>query len=145
LKYFYLEPEVAGGYGEGTVLDTSVRPERVERLHYEFQGWLGDDLLEAFPVFIITDRLKKRLQPLHASGYFLDQVRVSKGPQFRELHPSAPALPPFHWLKITGRAGVEDFGLAQDRRLVVSERVLQVLRSANLNHCDIEGYPQAAD
>src|SRR5215470_10137854 len=105
MKYYYLEPEVAGGYGEDTVLDTSVRPERVERLHYEFQGWLGDDLLEAFPVFIISERLKNILQPLHATGYELDHVKVSKEPQFRELYPNAPPLPKFHWLKISGRGG----------------------------------------
>jgi hypothetical protein len=34
VRYYYLEPEVAGGYGEDAILDTSVRPERVERLHY---------------------------------------------------------------------------------------------------------------
>jgi len=101
VKYFYLEPEVAGSYGEDTVLDTSVRPERVERSHYEFAGWLGDDLLEFFPVFILTERLKDRLQILGATGYEIDKVKVTKSELYREMEPEAPPLPKFHWLKVT--------------------------------------------
>jgi hypothetical protein len=67
---------VAGGYGEDAILDTSVCPERVERLHYEFDGWLGDDLLESFPVFIITERALRLFQ----SGQLSDS-RIEEFPR----------------------------------------------------------------
>src|SRR5262249_34240570 len=121
---------------------TSVRPPLVKRLHYEFDGWLGDDLLEAFPIFIITDRLKDRLQTLGATGYELDNVKVTKSEFYRAMEPDSPPLPGFHWLKVTGVAGADDFGIAKDRRLVVSERAMRVLRSLNVNHCaSIEDFP----
>jgi hypothetical protein len=45
MKYFYVEPEVAGGLGERTVMDRSTHPPVVKRLHYQLEGWLGDAIL----------------------------------------------------------------------------------------------------
>ncbi|APF85630.1 hypothetical protein HI806_01945 [Ralstonia solanacearum] len=56
MNYFFLEPEVAGALGENTVLDASTHPPRVEKLHFEFSGWLGDAILESFPCVIATLR-----------------------------------------------------------------------------------------
>lgn len=46
--YKLIEPEVAGSLGKETELDSSVFPPHVKKLHYEFDGWLGDDILESF-------------------------------------------------------------------------------------------------
>lgn len=40
MKYCVIEPEVAGGLGENTVIDQSVHPPKIARLHYNFEGWL---------------------------------------------------------------------------------------------------------
>ena len=56
MRYFILEPEIAGGWGERTVADTGIFPPTVTALHYRFDGWRGDELLESFPCFIVTDR-----------------------------------------------------------------------------------------
>ena len=77
MKYFYIQPEVAGGFGENTVLDTSVHPPIVSRLHYELDGWLGDVLLETFPCFIITKDAKTKLQSIGATGIRLDDVEIT--------------------------------------------------------------------
>lgn len=55
-KFYVLEPEVAGGWGgDGTVVDREFHPPIVSRLVYEFDGWLGDDLVTTFPpVYIVT-------------------------------------------------------------------------------------------
>jgi len=110
-------------------------------LHYEFDGWLGDDLLTSFPSYIITDCIENKLKESSLTSWELDRVKVTKSEFFKDLYPNAAPLPRFHWLKITGRPGINDFGMAKDHRLVVSDRVLQVLRSVNLNHCDVEAFP----
>ena len=46
MKYFQLEPEVAGGFGPNSILDPKVRPPRVTKFNYEFDVWLGDPVLE---------------------------------------------------------------------------------------------------
>jgi len=140
--YYNLSPEVAGGLGERTVMDSSVHPPRVQRLHYEMEGWLGDELLESFPCFIVTARVKDALIGLGASGCTFDSVEVSKSPTFEELYPDRQ-LPPFFWLKVHGRAGADDLGLSEDHRLVASKRVLDLLKALDLANCDISEYPVA--
>lgn len=137
MKYFLIDPEVAGELGKDTVLDASVHPPRVSELHYDLKGWLGDDILESFPCFVVTDRCRAALEPRGFSGFAFAPVRVTASQTFLELYPGR-ALPVLHWLKITGTAGKDDFGIAHDQRLTVSEEVLQVLSSLSIAHCDLE-------
>lgn len=138
--YYYIEPEVAGGWGAKTVADTSVHPPQVSKLHYEFAGWLGDDLIESFPCFIVTDVLKNALEHSDLSGFFFEDVLVTKADSFDELQPNID-LPKFYWFKVTGVVGVNDFGIASDYRLVVSERALLTIQVCTLKHASIEVYP----
>ncbi len=45
MQFYVIEPEVAGGWGDSIVVYRSVDPVSVERIHYQFEGWLGDELL----------------------------------------------------------------------------------------------------
>lgn len=139
MRYFLLEPEVGGGVGPETVMDTSVHPPRVDRLHYEMDTWLGDDLLTTFPCYIVTERLEAALRRLAPSGGEFGEVLVTASETFRDFHPRTK-LPRFVWLKVVGRPGVDDLGMSQDHLLVVSERVLDELKRFHLEHCDIAEY-----
>ena len=136
MKYFYVEPEVAGGLGENAEIDHSVRPFQVLRLHYHLDGWLGDVLLESFPVFIITENAKNRLQEAGFSGAAYDEVQITTSYEFKQLYPRR-TLPAFAWMKIEGAAGHDDFGIAMDRRLVISERAIDVLRQLGIPNAEI--------
>lgn len=137
MKYYTLEPEVAGGFGPNSILeDPSARPPRITRFNYEFAGWLGDPLLEAVACFIVTEPLKDKIAALHPTGVSFGTVEVSKSGEFEDLHPGRQ-LPNFVWLQITGKAGEDDFGLSVRHSLVVSERVLEVLRQEGMSHCAI--------
>lgn len=138
-KYFLIEPEVAGELGADTVMDTSVHPPRVSELHYELKGWLGDDLLESFPCFVVTDRCRGALEKERFAGCTFVPVKVTASDAFHELYPGR-SLPAFHWLKVDGTGGRDDLGLSRDHRLVVSEEVLRLLKSLNIEHCDIEDF-----
>jgi len=133
MNHFIVEPEVAGGLGEHTVMDCTVRPPKVSRLHYKFDGWLGDSLLESFPCFIATKDVAQKLKALHPTGVHFSELEIEKSDQFRRLYPNRK-LPDFMWLKISGTPGKDDFGLADDLRLVISERVLELLKSQNLKN-----------
>ena len=132
-----LSPEVAGHLGEETVLDTSVHPPVVHRLHYVFDGWLGDDIVETFPCYIVTERLALCTQMIRPSGVSLDDVLVSTSETFREVYPYRD-LPDFRWLRVNGIAGKDDFGLSAEYELVISERVLNAWRDFQLAHCEIK-------
>lgn len=133
MRYLVLEPEVAGGFGRNTVMDSATHPPMVSRLHYELQGWLGDELLETFPCYIVTQRLRKVFEEAGLMGAEYTVAEVTASEQFREIYGNR-AIPDFVWLVIEGRAGVDDFGISQDNRLVVSERVLHLM---SLRHCDV--------
>lgn len=64
--FYQLDPEVAGGLGTNTEMSTDTRSPVVSRLHYEFEGWLGDALLTTFPCFIATRAACQALELLGA-------------------------------------------------------------------------------
>ncbi len=99
-----IQPEVAGGLGENTVMDRRVHPPIVSKLHYEFDGWGGDALLTSFPYFIVTEDAKKKLQSVGLTGMRFDKVEVTTSELFQELFPDRQ-LPHFVWLKVDGKPG----------------------------------------
>lgn len=134
MRFFKIQPEVAGGLGTRTIMDTTVHPPLVSVLEYEFDGWLGDDLLESFPCFIVSEQLKNLLEENTFTGYVFSDVITSKSDTFIEIYPDL-TLPNFYWLKINGKAGVEDAGLSESNHLVVSENFLKILLQVNLKNC----------
>ncbi|EII0539960.1 hypothetical protein ACE2KI_000132 [Salmonella enterica] len=135
----YIETEVAGGFGEATTLDISMPPPIVFTLEHSFDGWLGDCIMETFPCFVITEKAKVLIENLNLSGIFFDSVITSKSDIFEELYPNIK-LPEIYWTKITGIVGKDDFGIADDLRLVISDDALKVLESCGLKHAGITDY-----
>lgn len=137
-RYFRLGPEVAGGLGRKTVVEGDGYPPNVTRLHYEFYGWLGDDLLRAFPCYVVTERLRAAIEESSPTGCSFDQVLVTTTTEFRALFPDVQ-LPRFSWLRVVGQPGVDDFGMGEDPpRLIVSEQVLEVLKRFSIANCEVE-------
>lgn len=136
-SFWNLEPEVACELGEGSDVDTSVHPPSVSSLEVRFVGWLGDELLETFPCYVVTDSLARDLASAKLTGFELDRLSVVTSDEFDEIY-RGPPLPEFRWLKVTGRAGLDDFGLSERHTLVVSERAFHALRQHTLIHCLIQ-------
>ena len=142
IKYFILKPEVAGGFGENTIMiDPSARPPLFSRFHYRFDGWLGDELLSTVACFIVTKNLGETLHAAGLSGFSIGDVEVTKSSEYKRRTKEL-LLPQFVWLKVEGKPAQDDFGLAADRkfRLVVSENALNVLKRHSLHHCEILPY-----
>jgi hypothetical protein len=139
MTYFELEPEVAGGFGPATTGDLRARPPQVEKFNYEFDVWPGDPLLEALSTYIVTDHLKDRLIEASASGVAFGDVEVTKSGIFLDMNGDR-TLPAFSWLKITGQAGKDDFGLSMSRHLIVSERAMNLLKVFGLKYCEVSEY-----
>lgn len=123
----YIEPEVAGSFGDETKLDISVHPPVVLTLDHCFDGWLGDCKLEIFPCYVITSYARDSIEKLNLSSVYFDSVITSKSDIFKELYPNTE-LPKLFWAQISGVAGVDDFGISNDLRLVISDNALDVLK-----------------
>ena len=138
MTWFFVEPEVAGGWGPNTLATKAVgRQTHVTRLHYEFDGWLGDQLLETTPCFIATDTLAQALRDANLTGFQLGEVEISRSQQFLDLHGDR-VLPRFVWLKVDPRPFADDFGVTNDLRLVVSQPALNLLKDFGVAHASIE-------
>jgi hypothetical protein len=139
MNFYCIEPEVAGGLGEHTVLDTGPHPPVVHRLEYNFAGWMGDSLLESFPCFIGSDTLVEIIVRDHFTGTEIADVEISFSQEYFGRYPKEE-IPHFHWLKIIGTAGSDDFGIGPDLRLVISERALNALKVVGIDNAEIEPY-----
>lgn len=141
MKYYQLEPEVAGGFGEHTVIDRAPGKMVVHKLHYEFDGWLGDELLESTPCFIVSERLAREIERAHLMGISFDKAEVTTSDQFTELYPNRQ-IPEFIWLKVNGKAGRDDFGIAAGLQLVVSERAYDLLKAFSISNALVRPFEE---
>ncbi|OOM06323.1 hypothetical protein [Clostridium saccharobutylicum] len=152
MKLFMLEPEVAGEIGENTIYDNfdDVRYRgaypKISHLHFIFSGWLGDCIIESAPCFIVTDELKSKIEKSGLKGYKFEDLEVSLSDEFIEMYPNRD-IPQFKRLIPMGSVVVydetytqwsgEDFNLSNKSYLVVSEKVLDILKECNIDNCDI--------
>jgi hypothetical protein len=137
MRYYIIDPEVPGNISSSDFIDKTARPPVIRKLKFEFDGWLGDDLLESICTYIISERLKNEI--IGYSGFELEDVDISVSGQFEELYPQKE-LPTFYWLKVVGEAGTDDFGRTKGNRLVISERVYDVLQKLGTKGADFENY-----
>ncbi|OBQ67169.1 hypothetical protein EB815_17525 [Mesorhizobium loti] len=137
--YYKIRPNVAGGIGENTVLDRSVHPPIVSRLHYVVEGWFGDVIVATFPCFLVTQETQRALQGVGFSGATFADAEVTISEECQEDQ-SGLELPPLVWLKVNGKAGRDDFGIAIPFRLVISKRILDLLESLGIPFAVVEAY-----
>jgi hypothetical protein len=138
-KKYLIKPEVAGQLGKHTIIDTTKYPPIVDKLHYEFDDWLGDDILQCFPCFISSEPLSNFLKDQKLTGFTFENCEISKSQLFADLNENGLNLPGFYWLRVIGNED-NDFFLLPNARLIVSEKALNALRQFNINYCDIEEY-----
>lgn len=136
-KYFKLAPEVPGQLGEKTLIDNTIHPPNVKRLHFEFDGWLGDELIECFPCFLVTESLSNECKNSGLVGFDTESALITFSEQFKELYPNQN-VPLFNRLIINGTKS-DDFFIDADFSLAVSSKALSVIKTyGNINNCYIE-------
>lgn len=152
MKLFILEPEVAGEIGEHTIYENYdaivSKGERaiISHLHFVFMGWLGDDILETTPCFLVSEQLKKAIETSDLTGYEFHNIEVSLSDEYQELYPYQE-LPCFYRLIPHGIINVQeemysnwngmDFCLTEKMYLVLSEKAMNILKDFHLEHADI--------
>lgn len=149
---YFLEPEVSGGHGEYTIYGTEddIATEgisgKVKYLHYEFEGWLGDDLLESTPAFIVSSILETELENSDFIGYKLEECLITTSDEFKEMYPNKE-IPTFSRFIPLGKIEVEGenfknwsghhFCLSPKGKLVVTQEALDFLKRVSIDNCYI--------
>jgi hypothetical protein len=144
-KFFELEPEAAGFIGDKTVGDLHVRPLELKTLEYILEWEPTDDVIQSVTVYLITEQVKEALEAIGVTGaaFDHDNLKVKGDSQYRSTHKGLKCdLSKWWWLRVTGKGGIDDFGFSKTYSLVVSERVLNVLRRFKLEYCEVSEYRQ---
>ena len=102
---------------------------------YEFDDWLGDDLVTSTPAVLATARVRDAIGAAGLTGVQFAPVTVTRSELFADL--GGGDLPERAWLRPGGRADLDDFWSVDRRDLVVSERAWELLRCFSLVHCDV--------
>jgi hypothetical protein len=139
-KNFYtIKPEVAGNIANSEFIDRSARPPKINKLHYEFDGWSGDDIITSIATYIVTERLKSSLELEQLSGMKFEEVDTSTSDQFKELY-GEKKLPKFYWMKVTGALEKDDFSMSPKHRLIISAKALSVFNRYQIENAQVEAY-----
>ena len=152
MKLYVIEPEVAGEMGENTVFDNYEEvvvnggTPVISHLHYVFMGWLGDDILETTPCFLVSERLKNAIVESDLKGYEFQNVEISVGEDFEEMYPDI-ILPCFYRLIPLGNVCVQDekcsnpdgmdFCITEKSYLVLSEKAMNVVKDFQIENAEV--------
>lgn len=147
MEMFRLEPEVAGEIGE----NSKIKYERgvineVEFLHYDFTGWLGDEIVTSHPCFIVSENIVEDILKSNLKGYIFQDIEMSTSDEFKEMYPNRD-IPNFKRLIPVGEVIVcdekiiqssgDDFCLEDNVELVVSYNALEILKRHKMEYCEI--------
>ncbi len=158
MRLFLIEPEVAGEIGENTIyenyndiIDKGALP-MISHLHFIFKGWLGDDILEVTPCFLVSERLKETIQKEQLVGCEFRNIEVSLSDDFIEMYPNKK-IPNFFQLLPLGTICLDegtytncdnmDFSISEKSYLILSEKAKDIIELYYSKNADIsEIYPQ---
>jgi len=146
MNFFRIIPAVYGYLGPGTEPFSLAPGQKRTKIVYQFDDVPLDCLTMAMDCYICTETAVKRLKELKVTGVEFDDVVISKTDSYEDHSKGRTnfRLPSFRWLKIAGLACQSDIGLALDLpiyKLIVSERVLEVLKDEGLSQAEIDLYP----
>jgi hypothetical protein len=147
-RLYLLNPEVAGGFGDRSIIEyQNGRLKNVKFLNYEFNVWLGDELLTSTPCFVVTKFLANNIIKNQMTGCVFENLIVTKSDEFKEFYPHK-RLPDFVRLLPTGIVEIEDnrirnwsghdFCLNKGLYLLVTKNALDVISNHEIAHCKIE-------
>jgi hypothetical protein len=134
--FYLLHPEVCGGIGPHTIMDRSTHPPVVHHLHYVFEAYEGEHLVEGFPCYLVSAPLEMALERSHLRGFSFGAVEVSKSPDLESARPQS--LPAFRRLLVSGVPKADDFGITDSVDLIVSQAALDLLLQGHLLNCPVE-------
>lgn len=138
MNFRRLEAMVPGWIGEQSVSEIVDNVEIFKKVHYVFDDYPSDCIVERSGVYLVTQELKDALKDINATGCEFDDVIVTESEAYEEHTSHIPdhSLPSFCWLKIVGEGGKDDIGFAKSAiSIVVSERVFSVMRKFGLRDC----------
>jgi hypothetical protein len=139
MRFFYLVPGCVGAAYGGPIANHHRRLS--PRFKIEFEFWNGDALVSIMPWWTLaTEPAKDAILSAEYTGAYFETVEVFKEHQFFVFGKDDTELPVFFWMNVQGKIGRDDFGIAPNRELVISERALKLLQTLGIPHADARDF-----
>lgn len=125
MLHHLLKPEATGTVGLAAewMRDPTGKRTQTSPLRCELVGWLGDDLIEVHPDYIVSGALANALRTSALTGFELGEVVLTKSAEFVSY---AGELPD-RWERLIPTGDTGDDLSRQDGQLIVSDRALALL------------------
>ena len=135
IQYFKLLPQKFGFVTTANFSEVKTKPNAAENLEFIFDVQPEDDIGGEGEFNLMTDRLVNALKPLEPSGIVFrqDNLKIRGNAHVQ----SATNFESWWIADVSGKAGRDDFGY-EFGYLVVSERVMNVIKDFTLRWCQIE-------
>ncbi|MBL7728215.1 MAG: hypothetical protein JNM68_11030 [Dinghuibacter sp.] len=123
-----IQPEVIVGLGERTEYAETAPPfKTVKHLHIHLEDWLGDDLMECHPCYIVTEKLKLALLQSAFTGFVIEDMEQDTSEYFFDNYRLAKELPLFYRLVVNGEPGKHDLYVGDGAKLYASKAFISFL------------------
>ena len=136
---FALEPHVAGQLGAGTALDATVHPPVVRSVEYVLDAPTSQDILESFPVYLVSNDIAAQLARASLRGFVLRDARITVSREYLDEFGNAQHKD-YQWLYPTPDLAA-DCWIDDQLRLCVSGAMMDVLATGTLDACTIIEIP----
>jgi hypothetical protein len=130
-----LEPLIAGELGDDTVLDTGSHPPLVRSVEFVLDAPTDEDLIESFPVFLVSEELGSALAAAKLNGFRLDDADVRPSSEYLAVFGEVPHKR-YRWLRMIS-SGASDCWLDDQYRLCVSDRMYSLISRHRIEGCDV--------
>ena len=133
---YVLEPLVAGELGDGTQLDATTHPPLVRHVEFVLDLPTDEDLIESFPVFLVSESLGHALASANLTGFWFDDADVRPSTEYLAAY-GAVSHKRYRWLRPQCRPHSSDCWLDERHRLCVSDRMYAVLSQHRIDGCAV--------
>lgn len=140
-RLFLLRPEIAGEHAPAVEFANNTATDAVRALAHRLSGWSGDELLASQRGTVVTADLALRLAEADITGFKLSDVIYSPASEnvprtvFTKIEPLGFVLLDEEF-QIQSWSG-HDICASPSSELVVSDKVLEILRDARFSNCGI--------
>lgn len=134
MKYYIVTPAAEAETGEEAIFSSSGHSRKIVFLHVYLVTYPESDLIQAYPAFIVTKKLRLAIESAGISGAKFLPCKVSKDPQYDDYSYTTD-LPEMFGLEPDGVENVDDIVSYNEAEFKASDRFVRLLKSFAHDGC----------
>ena len=137
MKYYIVTPAAEAETGEEAIFSSKDNPRKIIFLHVYLVTYPESELIQAYPAFIVTKKLRSAMESTGISGAKFLPCKVSKDPQYDD-YSNTPDLPEMFGLEPFGVEDIDDIVFYSGTKIKASDRFVRLLKSLAHDGCEFK-------